>query len=327
MMDCLFSIIVPHRNIPKLLERCLHSIPRRPDLQVIVVDDNSDETFSPELKNLEQVFNPWTFIYVREKGMGAGHARNVGLDAAKGRWLLFADADDFFVEDINDILETYKDAEEDILYFRNLSVLSDNTSKSSHRDDWIDRMIATYNTLKDEYYIRCNHCVPWGKMLHRAFITQQRIRFDEVMYSNDVMFGLRTGCQAKEVQIIDRPLYVLTERAGSLTSGFAEKPGELKTRAEVCFRAQSYINGLGEPYASRFECMSVAQYMSRMFHQDKSLFASYYPLLSSYYPSYFAALKQIRLHEKNRWDKLQLYLYSFWICLKQGFPIFADGTK
>lgn len=37
-----YNIIIPHKNSPKLLQRCLDSIPRRDDLHIIVVDDNSD---------------------------------------------------------------------------------------------------------------------------------------------------------------------------------------------------------------------------------------------------------------------------------------------
>ena len=37
-----YSIIIPHKNTPKFLQRCLDSIPQREDLEVIVVDDNSD---------------------------------------------------------------------------------------------------------------------------------------------------------------------------------------------------------------------------------------------------------------------------------------------
>lgn len=39
-----YSIIIPHYNIPELLQRCLDSIPERDDVQVIVVDDNSDSS-------------------------------------------------------------------------------------------------------------------------------------------------------------------------------------------------------------------------------------------------------------------------------------------
>lgn len=36
-----YSIIIPHHNVPTLLERCVNSIPQRDDIQIIVVDDNS----------------------------------------------------------------------------------------------------------------------------------------------------------------------------------------------------------------------------------------------------------------------------------------------
>lgn len=38
-MDFIYSIIIPHKNILKLLQRCLDSIPERDDVQVIIVDD------------------------------------------------------------------------------------------------------------------------------------------------------------------------------------------------------------------------------------------------------------------------------------------------
>ena len=40
-MQPLFSVIIPHYDIPDLLMRCLKSIPVSEDIQVIVVDDNS----------------------------------------------------------------------------------------------------------------------------------------------------------------------------------------------------------------------------------------------------------------------------------------------
>ncbi len=39
--EIVYSIIIPHKNIPLLLQRCLDSIPQREDIQIIVVDDNS----------------------------------------------------------------------------------------------------------------------------------------------------------------------------------------------------------------------------------------------------------------------------------------------
>ena len=123
-----YSIIIPHYDIPDLLVRCLQSIPVREDVQVIVVDDCSpggDEYAAryPELKR------PFVEFYSTTHRGGAGTARNIGLQHARGHWLVFADADDFFAEDFGRLLDKYKDYAEDLIYFRARSVLSDDISK------------------------------------------------------------------------------------------------------------------------------------------------------------------------------------------------------
>ena len=256
------SIIIPHHNTPDLLKRCLLSIPKRDDVQVIVVDDKSDDSYLPAVRKIQECFSPWEFIYLTE-GKGAGHARNVGIDYSKGDWLLFADSDDYFVSDFSSLLDRYYSSEEDIIYFRNLSVLSDDTAIVSHRDDWVIRLFDQYSKDHNDKRIRCNHCVPWGKIIRRSYIIDYHIRFDEVMYSNDVMFALLSGCSAKSVAVINRPIYVLTEREGSLTSQFASKPKELAIRTDVCFRAYQYIQTLGEPYISLFSCMALSSYLAK----------------------------------------------------------------
>jgi len=38
-----YSFVIPHYNTPDLLQRLIDSIPQREDIEVIVVDDNSDD--------------------------------------------------------------------------------------------------------------------------------------------------------------------------------------------------------------------------------------------------------------------------------------------
>ena len=94
-VNILYSIIIPHYNIPELLQRCLNSIPDLPSFQVIIVDDCSDGKIvdfryfpGMERENVKCIF-------LKERH-GAGFARNLGLRYACGKWVLFADADDFF---------------------------------------------------------------------------------------------------------------------------------------------------------------------------------------------------------------------------------------
>ena len=108
-----YSFIIPHHNSPELLNRCLDSIPQREDIQIIVVDDNSAEDKRPCIKR-----NDVEVIYIdAEHTKGAGRARNYGLKAAKGKWLLFPDCDDYYNDGFLDVLDQYKDEKNEILYF------------------------------------------------------------------------------------------------------------------------------------------------------------------------------------------------------------------
>ena len=99
-----YTIIIPHKNCPDLLKRCVDSIPVRDDVQIIVVDDNSDEDKKPsiERKGMEVV------LLDASSSKGAGRARNVGLKHAKGKWLLFADADDYYTDNLSKFLDKEK---------------------------------------------------------------------------------------------------------------------------------------------------------------------------------------------------------------------------
>lgn len=90
-----YTIIIPHHNIPELLKRCIDSIPNNPEIQIIVVDDNSKDGDNYLKKYSFLNRDNLLFISTKE-GRGAGYARNIGLSKARGKWLLFADADDFF---------------------------------------------------------------------------------------------------------------------------------------------------------------------------------------------------------------------------------------
>ena len=101
MHNIIYSLIIPHRDCPKLLERCLYSVPSRKDLEIIVVDDNSTQNPIDFEKYPNLNRKDTTYIYEKSHKY-AGNARNRGMAIAKGKWILFADADDFYNYSIND---------------------------------------------------------------------------------------------------------------------------------------------------------------------------------------------------------------------------------
>ena len=274
-MSISFSIIIPHRNCPDLLQRCLDSIPVREDIQIIVVDDNSN----PSIVDFEHFpgidRNDVQIIYTKE-GKGAGFARNVGLEHAEGKWLLFLDSDDFLLPSIADVLDEEIDAKEDIVYYRPKLVYNDNLDLTSSRGgSEYNRYIDDYLKTGNEVDLRTKWHTPWSKIIKRALVIEKSIRFDETKYSNDVMFSALIGCEADRIGARDKCFYVVTERNGSLTSGFCKKEGELAIRASVFFRSQKYKKSHGFPVDERI----AYQYMRRLFVADRGLYKEYFKTL------------------------------------------------
>lgn len=206
-----YSIIIPHKNIPDLLQRCLDSIPQREDLQVIVVDDNSDPD-KVDFANFPGLDRADVECYFTKEGKGAGYARNVGLKYARGKWLLFADADDFFHDGMLGMLDKWKDSDNDIVYFETDSVDSDSMEPVVKRL-WISPSLTT----KKEMENNCGWQTPWGKMIRAELVLSHGILFDEIRWSNDVMFSARCSYYAgRNVDICSDMLYCATIRQNSL---------------------------------------------------------------------------------------------------------------
>jgi len=305
----LFSIIIPHYDIPDLLMRCLKSIPVSKEIQVIVVDDNSPEA-DTYLGKYPELSRPYLEFVRTTKGGGAGYARNIGLDRSKGKWILFADADDFFVEDMYDIICSYADSEADVIYFKKESVYSENIIKKTDRDIYIDRIVENYYANGDEWPLRFMYCPTWGKMIKRDLINKFNIRFEEIRYSNDVFFSLLVGYHAETIKVVNKVLYVLTSRPDSLAANYCSKPNELRIRAEVHYRSDLFLH-----QHQMCKERSMKPYLLLMFNYDRKLFKYYFFKLDEIYPSKLSALRDICRNQPRRFQ-IKFYLYSFLVWIR-----------
>ena len=238
MNNITFSVIIPHYNSLDSLPRLLNSIPERNDLEVIVVD-NSPIQISVSDVNTKR---PFTLLYSLNSRF-AGGARNVGLDAAKGEWLIFADADDFFTSDAFDVFSSYVNSDNGLSYFKVKSVYDD-TLAPSDRDEMWNKVIDNFKDgTSDEISTRLSYVVPWGKMIRRELVMSLNIRFDEVIAANDVMFSTKVGMTAKNFSACGEIVYVVTTRAGSLAN---RRDFEVvKSRYLVAMRRNIYVKENG----------------------------------------------------------------------------------
>ena len=186
MSECNFSFIIPHKNIPQLLQRCIDSIPKWDDIQIIVVDDNSD----PTIVNFEDLFSiadPIVDIVLTKEGYGAGYARNVGLSKARGKWLLFADADDYFTSQLPLFLLNYKDSSADIIFITNNTVDCE-TGKTLDVDLKVTSLLNECTPNNNYDPLRYKAQPPWTKMVKRELIF--KIILDLMKLLLLMMYGL-----------------------------------------------------------------------------------------------------------------------------------------
>lgn len=210
-----YSIIIPHftREGTEMLSRAVSSIPIREDIEVVIVD-NSLNPISPSLFDDNKMV---TILYSDNK-RGAGGARNDGLKRASGEWLLFMDADDFFTENAFNSFDSFIDTDNDIIFFKPTSCYSD-TLELADRHYVFCKEIDEYFITGDEFDLRCNEFdVPWAKMFRADFIRENKIDFEEVPASNDVMFSLKTGLNAKKITASEDVVYCVTVTKGSITN-------------------------------------------------------------------------------------------------------------
>ena len=225
-----YTFIIPHKNTPDLLRKCIDSIPHREGVQIIVVDDNSD----PEKVDFEHfpgLGEPFTEVYLTKEGRGAGHARNVGLSHALGKWIVFADADDFFMSDLSIAMDEYVDAGWDIIFFKASSIeLSSGTH--SNRDQHINKAVDNAILLND-YKLFYGLAAPCCKFVRKSLIDLNNIHFEEVRWSNDVVFSAKTVANAKRIAASPFQIYCITRSNDSLTSNGSLECRECRFRESL----------------------------------------------------------------------------------------------
>lgn len=210
----LVSVVMPVYNAGIFLKDAVNDVLHQTygNFELICVDDGSTDQSPAVLRYFAE--QDERIKIIRQENKGAGAARNVGMDAAQGEYLLFLDADDRF-EDIllekmienaalsgadivmcNGISFDTHSLDMDIEKFPNLLLGQSylfGMKKFSFRDcnDWIFQVVSAY---------------PWNKLFRADFVRKAGIRFQEIPYNNDTFFVWTATIKASLICIVDKIL-------------------------------------------------------------------------------------------------------------------------
>ena len=208
-----FSVVVPvWRGAIKCLPRLFDSIPEKDGVEIIVVDNSPNPISRDEIDSQREVL-----LLHSAPERHAGGSRNDGIACAKGKWLLFADADDFYAPNAFDVFYSKIDSDSDIIYTGMGGIYQDTGELSDRGHEYAD-MVHKYCIGKaNESLLRFHFSSPCCKMVSHKLIDEYNIRFDEIKASNDIFFSLTSGYYAKTIDAVDTITYIATVSKGSLT--------------------------------------------------------------------------------------------------------------
>lgn len=212
MKQDLISVIVPVYNVEKYLEECINSIINQTykNLEIILVDDGSKDNSSRICDELSKKDSRIRVIH-KENG-GVSDTRNVGILNSTGKYIQFADSDDFMEDNMIETL--YKDIVESkaevamcsyYLFKNGIKTTDANYEKEIYNKEQILGEILLDEKIRS---------YAWNKLFKKNL-------FDEIQFPNgkvfeDIYIIPRVLEKSEKVVFNNTPLYYYRQREGSI---------------------------------------------------------------------------------------------------------------
>ena len=215
------SVILPCYNGEKYLRQCVDSILSQTmaDLELICVDDGSTDGTLEILRAYEAADGRVRVL--EQSNAGAGAARNNGLRQARGEYLSFLDADDFFEpEMLRKAVDAAQQYQADYVVFASDRYHMDTDSFAPvpwtiRRSDLPPYMPFSYRQLTDNVFLSFVGWA-WDKLYRRSFVEGNGLWFQEQRTTNDMLFVFSALVTAKRIAVVDEVL--AHQRRGSRES-------------------------------------------------------------------------------------------------------------
>lgn len=202
------SVVVPIYKVERYLAQCVDSILAQTlrEIEVILVDDGSPDA-CPAMCDAYAARDPRVRV-IHQENLGAGPARNAGLAAARGEYVIFLDADDLYEPQMLErMVARAEKYHEDVVICR-ADALEDG-----------GRTRRMPNQLRAEHLRRCGaeaFCPrleipqylfqfvcgwPWDKLYRREFLLRSGLQFQSLPHTNDAYFVYLSLVKAAVVSV------------------------------------------------------------------------------------------------------------------------------
>lgn len=235
------SIIIPVYNEEKYLHECMDSLLKQTyeNFEIICVDDGSTDM---SLQILEKYARLDTRIRIlTQQNQYAGVARNNGLKIARGKYVMFLDADDYFPADM--LGKLIKKAEEDVaeivvfdfIFFDNATGARVKRSWNGLRQEFAWKGVTSAKEIADVIY-EFTTPAPFNKFFLKKYISDNHFCFQELQRTNDLLFVYEALSCAQRITILNEELAFYRTNNSMSLQGSLEKSSTDFARALLALK-------------------------------------------------------------------------------------------
>ena len=202
------SVVVPVYNVEKYLKDCLNSILRQShkNIELICIDDGSNDNSLSILEDFAAKDS--RVCIIRQENKGAGAARNAGMDAAQGDYIVFLDSDDFFEPTLikKSLCACLKKEADFCIYKSNQFLAKKNRYVRLLQP--VDHSLLpktspfSFDDVKDNAFMAIIGWA-WDKLFNLAFLQEHNLRYPELHNTEDLAFVYRAYIHAKRIVVIN----------------------------------------------------------------------------------------------------------------------------
>ena len=211
-----FSVVIPAYNVAEYLEKCVSSVRAQTfgDWEAILVDDGSTDGVTGALCDRLDREGGDRFRVIHQENGGLGAARNTGIEAAKGEYLVFLDSDDYIAPEMLEKLNDRIDRTHCDLYTFGFRVDKDGNTDEIHLDD-----LPADKPFTLAEYPRLLLATPnaWNRIYRTEFFRNSGIRYPGRVWFEDIRTTMKLFALAESIEAVQEPFYYYLVREGSIT--------------------------------------------------------------------------------------------------------------
>lgn len=199
------SVIIPVFNAVHTLEKCVHSVLKQTydNIEIILVNDGSTDESLKLIQKLRTKDNRIQYVSIDNSGVSC--ARNIGIDMARGEYLVFADADDYMDETmLLKLYEAIRRIQADVA----VCTYTVGTEEKHGVLDAVNRIDKPDMIKELMLPERKMAAFVWNRLYKASIVKNNGIRFNtKVKVCEDTLFNYEVLKYCREVAVVDEPLY------------------------------------------------------------------------------------------------------------------------